>query len=172
MRTRSFQMYPPRAAFLKSIVFSVGIHRFSVDGRAKRRNIYAFLYLPGLVWTGPKFAVTLWTKSSNSKSNSSSMVAVTRRPILPSFRGGLITLEGGVRCWFLFDKYYGKCGNTAQYFWAWGKMYHQITRRNDQTNMANICTQRALIVSGGHPDVFTDKHIFCTRFNSWLVGCC
>src|SRR4029434_7663169 len=41
--------------FLKSIVFSVGIQRFSVDRRAKQRNIYAFLYL---VWTGSKFVVT------------------------------------------------------------------------------------------------------------------
>src|SRR4029434_6079430 len=28
----SFQMYPPRAAFLKSMVFSVGIRRFKVRG--------------------------------------------------------------------------------------------------------------------------------------------
>ena len=90
-------MYPPREAFFKSIVFSVGIRRFSVDGRAKQRNMYAFLYLPGLVCTGSKFAVTSGTKSSNSNSSSSSMGAGTRRPILPSFSGALITLEGGVR---------------------------------------------------------------------------
>ena len=34
------------------IVFSVRIRRFSVDGRAKRINIYAFVDLPGLMWTG------------------------------------------------------------------------------------------------------------------------
>ena len=90
--------------FLKSIVFSVRIRCFSVDRRAKQRNIYAFLYL---VWTGSKFAVTF--------SNSSFMVAGTRRLILPYFSSSLITLEGGVRRWLrdiLFDKYYAKCGNT------------------------------------------------------------
>ena len=44
------------------------------------------------------------------------MVGGTRRPIFPSFSGGLITLEGGVGAdyatRFLFDKYYVKCGNT------------------------------------------------------------
>ena len=52
-RTQSFQMYPPQRSFLKSIVFSVGIPSFNVDGRAKQINIYTFVDLPGLMWTGP-----------------------------------------------------------------------------------------------------------------------
>ena len=41
-QTQRFDIYPPQRSFLKSIVFSVGIRCFNVDGRAKRINIYTF----------------------------------------------------------------------------------------------------------------------------------
>ena len=45
-------IYPSQRTFSKSIVFSVGIRHFSVNRRAKRIIIYAFVDLPGLMWTG------------------------------------------------------------------------------------------------------------------------
>ena len=53
-QTQRFHIYLPQRSFSKSIVFSVGILRFSLDGRTKRMNIDAFVDLPGLMWTGPQ----------------------------------------------------------------------------------------------------------------------
>ena len=53
-RTHRFHIYPPQRSFSKSIVFSVGILCFSLDGRTKRMHIDAFVDLPELVWTGPQ----------------------------------------------------------------------------------------------------------------------
>src|SRR4029434_5650488 len=84
-----------------SLEFKV-ITTFSVDGRAKWRNIYEFLYLPGLVCCN--------LVSSNSNFNSSSMVEGTRRLFLPYFSCALNNTNGRR---FLFDKYYAKCRNTS-----------------------------------------------------------
>src|SRR4029434_8607601 len=38
--------------------FEINQSKSSVDGRCKSRHIYAYLYLPGLVWTHPKLKCT------------------------------------------------------------------------------------------------------------------
>src|SRR4029434_9756366 len=58
--TQRFQMSPARRAYSKSSVFSLRIRLLSVDGKC--RHIYAFLHLPGLVWTHPKCAASLYVQ--------------------------------------------------------------------------------------------------------------
>ena len=47
-------LFRSQQSFSKSIVFSVEILCFSLDGRTKQMNIDAFVDLPGIVWTGPQ----------------------------------------------------------------------------------------------------------------------